>query len=166
MDQTTDNHSITPQARPFVEELNLFASRPDVLRALSQADAEARAKLRQEPNLAAAFAAVDPSSLGCALPAAIGSIRVFVTRGIGGSGFERHANSTQYLLALDGAIETHVQTTDGWRIDRYGKGNPAVLENRWHVLSPGVWHKSAALEERDWSVVAFHSARDVIDEYR
>ena len=100
------------------------------------------------------------------MPAAIGSVRVVVTRGIGGARIERHVNSTQYLLALDGAIETHFQTAGGWRVDRYGEGDPAVLENRWHVLPPGAWHKSVAPQLRDWGVVAFHSARDVSDEYQ
>ena len=166
MAQATDNQSITPQARPVVEELNRFATRPDVSSALRQADAEARERLRRNPDLAEAFAALDLSSLGAAVPAAIGSVRVVVTRGIGGARIERHVNSTQYLWALDGALETHVQTAGGWRVDRYGEGDPAVLANRWHVVPPGTWHKSVAPQARDWGVVAFHSARDVSDEYQ
>lgn len=166
MGQTTDNQSITPEMRPVIEELNRFATQPDVLDALRQAAADARKSLRQNPHLAEAYAALDLSSVGCPVPAAIGSVRVVVTRGIGGATIERHANSTQYLLALDGAMETHVHTPDGWRVDRYGQGNPAVLENRWHVVAPGVWHKSAAPGARNWGVVAFHSAREVSDEYQ
>ena len=89
-----------------------------------------------------------------------------MTRDAEGEGVERHANSTQYLFALDGPVETHVQTEDGWRVDCYGQGDPAALENRWHVVPAGVWHKSVAPGGRNWSVVAFHSARDVRDEYQ
>lgn len=166
MAQPTNNQSITPEVRPVTEELDRFASRPDVLCVLRQAAADAREKLQQNPNIAEAFAALDLSCLGCPVPAAIGSVRVVVNRGAGGASIERHVNSTQFLFALDGAMETHVQTTDGWRVDRYGQGNPAVLENRWHVVPPGVWHKSTAPGARNWGVVAFHSARNVSDEYQ
>ncbi len=166
MGQQTNNQSITPQVRFVIEELNRFATRPDVLAALRQAQAEAVDKLQHHPGLGAAFVGLDTLKLGFAPPAAIGSIRVMVTREAGGEGIERHANSTQYLFALDDPIETHVQTADGWRVDRYGQGDAAVLEHRWHVVPPGVWHKSVAPGARNWGVVAFHSARDVSDEYR
>ena len=141
-----------------------FATRPDVLAALRRAQADAVKKLQRNPNIAATFISLDPLDLGCAAPAVIGTIRVAVTRDAEGEGVERHANSTQYLFALDGPVETHVQTKDGWRVDRFGQGDPAVIENRWHVVPPGVWHKSVAPGGRNWSVVAFHSARDVSDE--
>ncbi len=166
MGQTTNNRSITPEARPVIEELDRFATRPDVLAALRRAQADAVKKLQRNPSISAAFINLEPSSLGCAAPAAIGSIRVVVTRDAGGEGIERHANSTQYLFVLDSPVETHVQTADGWRVDRYGQGDAAVLEDRWHVVPPGVWHKSLAPGARNWGVVAFHSAREVSDEYQ
>jgi hypothetical protein len=166
MGQAANNQSITPAERSFVEELDRFATRPDVLAALRRAQADAVRKLQRNPNIPATFISLDPSALGSAAPAAIGSIRVAVTRAAEGLGVERHANSTQYLFALDGPVETHVQTEDGWRVDRFGQGDPAILENRWHVVPSGVWHKSVAPGGRNWSVVAFHSARDVRDEYQ
>jgi len=166
MGQATNNQSITPDERSVVEELDRFAARPDVLAALRRAQADAVKKLQRNPNTAATFISLDPLELGCSAPVVIGSIRVAVTRDAEGEGVERHANSSQYLFALDGPVETHVQTEDGWRVDRYGQGDPAALENRWHVVPPGVWHKSVAPGRRNWSVVAFHSARDVSDEYR
>ena len=166
MGQATNNQSITPDERPVVEELDRFATRPEVLAALRRAQADAVKKLQRNPNLSATFISLDPLSLGRAAPAAIGSIRVAVTRGTDGLGVERHANSTQYLFAFDGTVETHVRTKDGWRVDRYGQGGPALLEDRWHVVAPGVWHKSVSPGRREWSVVAFHSAKDVSDEYQ
>lgn len=166
MGQTTNNSSITPDARALVEELNRFATRPDVLAVLRQAQADAVKKLQGDPSISAAFINVEPASLGSAAPAAIGSIRVVVTRDAGGESIERHANSTQYLFVLDNPVDTHVQTADGWRVDRYGQGDAAVLEDRWHVVPPGVWHKSVAPGARNWGVVAFHSAREVSDEYQ
>ena len=166
MGQTTNNQSITPNARSVVEELNRFATRPDVIAALRRAQTAAVGKLQRNPKISTAFKALDPSSLGRGAPAAIGSIRVVVTRDAGGTDVERHANSTQYLFVLDDPVETHVQTVDGWRVDRYGHGEATVLEDRWHVVPPGVWHKTVAPGARNWGIVAFHSAREVSDEYQ
>jgi hypothetical protein len=166
MTQPSDNQSIAPENRHAVEELDRFAALPEVARALKQASAEAHAMLHRDPRSAEAFAPLDLTSFACPVPAAVGSARVVVTRGRGGARLERHANSTQYLFAIDGVVETRVQTADGWRVDRYGLGDSALLENRWHVVPAGRWHQSSTPEPRTWGIAAFHSARDVSDEYQ
>lgn len=166
MTQPSDNQSIAPEDRWVIEELDRFAAQPEVSRALEQAAADAHAMLRRNPNTTEAFAPLDLSSFACPVPAAVGSARVVVTRGRGGARLERHANSTQYLFAIDGQVETRVQTADGWRVDRFGQGDPAELENRWHVVPPGRWHQSSAPQARTWGIAAFHSAREVSDEYQ
>ena len=122
MTVTTTNQSITPDTRPVVAELNRFATRPEVLAALRRAKADAEKQLQRDPDLSTTFVALDPLQFGSATPDAIGSIRVVVTRDGGGDSLERHSNSTQYLFVLDGPVETHVESTDGWRVDRYGYG--------------------------------------------
>jgi hypothetical protein len=165
MNPATDNRSLTPEARPAIEELDCFTARPDVRAALRRAQQEAEQALQRDPALQAAFVAVDPASLGWTRADLVGSIRVVVTRYAGGEGLERHTNSEQYLLALDDALETHVQTADGWRTDRYGHADSS-LEDRWHVVPRGLWHRTVAPDATNWGVVAFHSAREVSDEYR
>ena len=160
----TSNQSITPEELPLIEKLNRFATRPDVLAALRRALADAVKKLQESPDLAATFVSLDPARLGGGVPASIGTVRVAVTRD--GADVERHPNSRQYLFALDGPMETHVETEQGWRIDRFGNGDPAVLEHRWHVVPTGVWHKSLSPGRRNWGVVAFHTAKHVADEHR
>jgi quercetin dioxygenase-like cupin family protein len=166
MDPRTNNQSITPDTRPVVEALNRFAARPDVVLALHQARREAEQELQRNPGLATASVALDPLLLGWAELDAVGSIRVVVTREAGGQGIERHANSVQYLLVLDGPVETQVETMDGWRVDRYGQGRSAELEDRWHVVPRGAWHRTVSPGAKNWGIVAFHSARDVSDEYK
>ena len=161
-----NNPSLTPDVRPVVEELDRLATRPEVMAVLRRAQADAVAQLQRNSGLSAAFVNLDPVALGHALPAGVGSIRLVVTRGGGGEAIERHANSTQYLLVLDGPVQTHVLTDDGWRVDRYGYGDAATLESRWHVVPPGVWHRSVAPGAHYWGVVAFHSASEVSDEYQ
>ncbi len=96
-------------------------------------------------------------------------MRVVVGRGVNEGRNERHANSEQYLFVLDGPVHTYVQNDGEWRIDRYGfeVGDRAdgPLENRWHVVPRGVWHRSVAPGNGLWGVVAFHSAADVSDEF-
>jgi hypothetical protein len=162
----TNNQSITPEARLIIEKLNQFVMRPGVLAALRRTKAEAEKKLQGNPDLTTASAAFDLSQYGLAAPDAIGSARVVVGRNRGGGRIERHANSTQYMFVLDGPLETHVQTTDGWRVDRYGEGNSTDLEDRWHVVPLDTWHKSVVTGIRNWGVLAFHTAREVSDEYR
>jgi hypothetical protein len=172
MADTTDNASITPDVRPVVEQLNRFANTPEVMTALRRAQADALTKLRADPSARAAFVSVDPTGFSRSPPEALGSIRVAVIRDPTGEGEERHANSTQYLFAFDGPLETHVQTSGGWRQDRYGYGDglgdetATALEDRWHVVPAATWHRSLAPGTHEWSVVAFHSARQVSDEYR
>jgi len=143
-----------------------FATQASVLTALRRAQAVAASRLQREPALRATFVAVDPAGLGVAVPPAIGTIRVAISRAGLDTALERHPNSTQVLLVLDGTIETHIETADGWRVDRYGEGSAAVLENRWHFVPQGVWHKSRAPGPGDCVVAAFHSAREVQDQYR
>ncbi|MBK8063220.1 MAG: hypothetical protein IPK29_03415 [Betaproteobacteria bacterium] len=109
---------------------------------------------------------LEPGDCGAPAPEGIATLRVAVSRAGADTAVERHPNSDQYLFVLDGPVETHVETSGGWRVDRYGEGSVAVLENRWHLVPRGVWHKSNAPGPRDCTVVALHTAQDVKDEFR
>ena len=159
------NRSLTPDVLPVVEELERLATRPEVLAVLRRAQGEAVTQLQRDTALAAAFVPLNLVEFGAAIPAGVGSIRVVASRDRSAT-IERHANSTQYLLVLDGSVQTHVLTEDGWRVDRYGYDDATRLESRWHVVPPGVWHRTVAPGAHEWCVVAFHSAREVSDEYQ
>lgn len=163
---TTDNQSITADARPVLEIFDRFAQEPAVQAVVRQAQALALARLKEDASLRAAFVPIDLASLNVAVPAQARSLRVVATRDAGGDTVERHANCAQYLFVLDAPLETHVQTGTGWRIDRYGQGSDRTIENRWHYLPPGVWHKSVAPGASHWSVLAIHSAAVVTDEFQ
>jgi mannose-6-phosphate isomerase-like protein (cupin superfamily) len=163
---THGNASLTPDSLPRIARLNDWALQPAVLAALRAAQAEAVAKLAREPGLRSTFVSLDPGACGAPAPAGIATLRVAVSRAGADTAVERHPNSDQYLFVLDGPVETHVETPAGWRIDRYGEGSVAVLENRWHLVPQGVWHKSNAPGPHDCTVVALHTAQDVKDEFR
>ena len=160
------NQSITAEARPLIEALRRFALHPEVMTALRGAQAEAAGRLREDPALRSTFLSLDPAGFGLAAPAGAATIRVAVSRAGADTVVERHPNSTQVLLVLEGPVETHVEAAAGWRVDRYGEAGGQALENLWHLVPPGVWHKSNAPGPGDCAVVAFHSAREVRDDYR
>ena len=162
----TANPSLTGDAMPFVMRLNAWVQQAPVMAALRAAQFEAAAKLAREPGLRSTFVTLDPAGCGSPPVEGIGTLRVAVSRAGVDTAVERHPNSTQYLYVLDGPVETHVETAAGWRVDRYGEGETAALEDCWHLVPQAVWHKSNAPGPGDCTVVALHSAREVADEYR
>ena len=160
------NLSITPESRPQLEALNDWITQAGPLAALRAAQAEAAARMAREPNLKSTFVTLMPEDFSLPPPAGIGNLRVAISRGGVQTLVERHPNSVQILFVLDGPVETHVETDGRWRIDHYGEGSVSVLENRWHVVPAGVWHKSDSPGPGDSVVVALHSAREVQDEFR
>ena len=160
------NPSLAAGDLSFIRKMNDWVLQAPVMAALRAAQSEAAAKLAREPGLRSTFITLDPA--GCGSPAieGIGTLRVAVSRAGVDTAVERHPNSTQYLFVLDGPVETHVETAQGWRVDRYGEGGAAALEDRWHLVPQAVWHKSNAPGPGDCTVVALHTAREVADEYR
>lgn len=160
------NLSLTADALPFVVRMNAWVQQAPVMAALRAAQSEAAAKLSREPGLRSTFVTLDPAGCGGPPLEGIGTLRVAVSRAGVDTAVERHPNSTQYLYVLDGPVETHVETSAGWRVDRYGEGGTSALEDRWHLVPQAVWHKSNAPGPGDCTVVALHTARDVADEFR
>jgi len=162
--RAVENASLTDDTIRVVEALDRLARRQEVQEEFHRAQADGLAQLQRNPDLASA--AVSLTSLIDKLPVGVSSARVFVSRASGSNVIERHSDCTQYLYPLDGSVETHVMTTAGWRIDRYGGEDIPALESRWHVVPAGVWHRTVAPGIQYWAIVAFHSARQVNDELR
>lgn len=160
------NESLSADALPFIHALDAWVREATVMAALQAAQAEAAAKLAREPNLRSTFVTLDPAACTPPAPAGIGTLRVAVSRAGADTAVERHPNSTQYLYVMDGPVETHVETPQGWRVDRYGTGADAALGNLWHLVPQAAWHKSNAPGPGDCTVLALHTARVVADEYR
>ena len=155
------NESITSENLPVIESLIRLLADPNMSALMRSALSKAHAALKMDPMRKVAMETLDPIAIRQIVPE-IGSARIAAIRDGFDSGIESHPNSTQYLFSLEGSGATHVKTSDGWRIDTYGIGDR--IEDRFHVVPPGVWHKSAAAHG-DWTVIAFHSAEKVIDDY-
>lgn len=166
------NRSITDDVRPIIETLDQFCGRSDVIAVVRSARASALQQLDAAPQRGAVSVTVDLTSFGTGVPREARSMRVVIGRGVNEGRNERHANSEQYLLVLDGPVHTHVEIDGEWRVDRYGVGdtdpaNPASgpLASRWHAVPRGAWHRSVAPSDGLWGVVAFHSVANVSDEF-
>jgi hypothetical protein len=166
---STNNRSITSDVRPVVEALNELLRRPHVMASLLDARSVALRQLDADPQSGAVSVSVDIGVLGPGIPHEVGSVRVVVGRGVNEGRNERHPTSEQYLFVLNGPVHTHVKIGDEWRIDNYGAslnvGADALLEDCWHVVPRGVWHRSVAPSGGLWGVVALHSEANVSDEF-
>lgn len=160
------NASITPEWRQDIWELDEYSRQNSVSAALRRAHALALHRLGSEPQVHEVAVVLDAAELGLPLPPAAGSVRVVAGRAAAQQRLERHANSHQFLLALGGPLQTHVKTARGWRVDRYGHAtNAGALDERWHVVPAGQWHKTETAGPQPWVVATFHSAVQVSDEY-
>ena len=118
-------------------------------------DAEIQASkeiLVRDHSLVSGTVPVALSKFGSNLPDGIGSARIFTLRANTHFKTERHPNSRQRVLSLEG------QELDSL---------PASgLEKRWATVEPNLWHQPRA-GSRDWVVLTFHEAseQELIDEY-
>jgi hypothetical protein len=135
--------------------------------AIDAAISEAKGQLDADLQRQAGSAQVPLSECGQSLPSDIKSCRVFVLRA--GSEFqtERHPNSHQRVLSLEGTgkirvFEKPTPRDVSLRSDKHGS-----LELRWASLSENIWHQPVSGNE-DWVVLTFHTASemDLIDEYK
>jgi hypothetical protein len=147
------------------------------------------AKLSRDTGALMAWEPIPLTIYGSVLPGAIKSSWVFVLRAGANTGAERHPNSHQRMMSIEGSGDMQVQAgssnTRGQRTAAYarGSGEPkevgdqwqsnmlisdsdAPLEKRWISIPQNVWHQPVISKEADWVVVSFHTvpAEELIEE--
>ena len=147
------------------------------------------AKLSRDTGALMAWEPIPLTIYGSVLPGAIKSSWVFVLRAGANTGAERHPNSHQRMMSIEGSGDMQVQAgssnTRGQRTAAYarGSGEPkevgdqwqsnmlisdsdAPLERRWISIPQNVWHQPVISKEADWVVVSFHTvpAEELIQE--
>ncbi len=135
--------------------------------AIDAAISEAKRQLDADRQRRAGSVQVPLSDCGQSLPSSIKSCRVFVLRA--GSEFqtERHPNSHQRVLSLEGTGKIRVFDKLRPRDVSLGSDMHGPLELRWASLSENIWHQPVSGNE-DWVVLTFHTASEMelIDEYK
>ena len=103
---------------------------------------------------------------GNALPPDIKSSWVFALRAGADTGAERHPNSHQRMMSLEGLGDMRTQEQGQWRSNLLTSDPSAPLEQRWISIPPNVWHRPVIVRHANWIVVSFHTvpARELIEE--
>jgi hypothetical protein len=151
--------------RAVLENLDGLVASPAVREHLAQVAERVTLQLTQE---AASLMAWEPLRLeiyGEALPKFIRSSWVFALRAGVTTGAERHPNSHQRMMSLQGAGDLQTGGEGLWRSQHLVSDNGAELLRRWATIPPNVWHQ-AVVPSQHWIVVSFHTvaADELIEE--
>ena len=153
--------------KAFLRKLEGVLESMPVQIAIDAAISEAKGQLGADRQSQAASVQVPLSECGPSLPSDIKSCRVVVLRAGREFQTERHPNSHQRVLSLEGTgkirvFEKPTPRDVSLRSDMYGP-----LELRWASLSENIWHQPVS-DNEDWVVLTFHTASEMelIDEYR
>ncbi len=103
--------------------------------------ARVRRALVADPRAPQAWEPLPLSVFGAGLPAGIKSCWVFVLRGGGVFGAERHPNSHQRTVALAGSARFEVFDEDGWSSRPVDADRSAPAASPSISIPPNTWHR-------------------------
>ena len=153
--------------RELLEGLDRLLFEPAIRAGLQQKAEELRQTLGENPEQVSATATAALELFGDRLPDEIKLCRVFLLRAGAKAKVERHTNSIQRLVCLEGAGKILVLEGENWRSQEISSDPAAGLEERWCGVAANIWHQPAA-GRGDWVTIAFHTAaaEELIDEYQ
>jgi hypothetical protein len=157
---------MTPHERSRLEELDCILrsdiAREQILPIISRV----RAELGRKPQALMTWEPIPPEVFGGALPTEIRSSWVFVLRAGADTGAERHPNSHQRMMSIQGSGDMRTEQGGNWRSSSLISEPAAPLEQRWISIPPNVWHRPLIGNDMDWVVVSFHTvpAEELIEE--
>ena len=135
--------------------------------AIDTAISGSKAQLDADQQRPAGAVQASLTEFGDSLPSVLKSCRVFTLRANTESRIERHPNSHQRVLSLEGTgiikvFDEAAPWTFSLRSDFDGP-----LESRWASLRENIWHQPVSGNE-DWVVLTIHTAAEMelIDEYK
>ena len=104
--------------------------------------------------------------LATTLPPEIRSAWVFVLRAGADTGAERHPNSHQRMMSVEGSGDLQTGEPGKWQSNVLVSDRDAPLEQRWISIPTNVWHRPVIDAAADWAVVSFHTvpAEELIEE--
>ncbi|MBV9618675.1 MAG: hypothetical protein JO201_05635 [Verrucomicrobia bacterium] len=168
---------MTKGERLILEKLDQVV-RSEEMRAQIQPILErVRAELMGKPDALMTWEPVPLATFGSELPPQIQSAWVFVLRAGADTGAERHPNSHQRMMTLDGTgdmkldakgtpNEVEDESEIAWRSHVLVSDFDAPLERRWISIPKNVWHRPVIPTGSEWVVVSFHTvpAEELIEE--
>lgn len=148
--------------RAVLEQLDKLVHTSDLSLEIHQS----KELLKHDPLLLAGTVPVSLNKFKGSLPAGIESARIFTLRANTQFKTERHPNSRQRVISLEGTGKIVVKDKTSPRTLTLTSSPHALLEERWASVSPNVWHQPQA-NAHDWVVLTFHQVQgnELIDEY-
>jgi hypothetical protein len=163
-------YAMEAEERARLEKLDTIV-RSDELRAeIDPVVDRVRAALSQQPDALMTWEPIPLEIFGQGLPEEIQSGWIFVLRAGADTGAERHPNSHQRMMTLQGSGDMRVRAglavSSIWESNVLASAPSAPLERRWISIPPNVWHRPVVGPDVDWVVISFHTvpAEDLIEE--
>jgi quercetin dioxygenase-like cupin family protein len=96
------------------------------------------------------------TQFGGSLPAEIRSCWIFVIRPGQATGAERHPNSHQRSLSLQGSGRFELRQATVWEAYDLDSGLAAPVGKTWVTIPPNTWHRLFS-EAVPWGMISFHT---------
>jgi len=157
---------MTSQEKSRLEKLDGVLRSNKMLTQISPIISRVQAQLARKTEALMTWEPIPLELFGGALPPQIRSSWVFVLRAGADTGAERHPNSHQRMMSIQGSGDMRTEHDGRWHSNFFISDPATPLEQRWISIPPNVWHRPVVGNDADWVVVSFHTvpAEELIEE--
>ena len=148
---------MTPEECSRLESIETVLRSENVREQIRSIVERVRAELARTKEALMAWEPIPLTAFGSALPPEIRSAWVFVLRAGADTGAERHPNSHQRMMSLEGNGDLQTGEPGEWQSNVLVSNQEVPLERRWISIPPNVWHRPVVGVGADWAVVSFHT---------
>ena len=152
-----NNRGMTPGERSRLESIEAVLRSDNVREQIRPIVERVRAELARKKEALMAWEPIPLNAFGGALPPRIRSAWVFALRAGADTGPERHPNSHQRMMSLEGSGDLQTGEPGQWQSNVLVSNPEVPLECRWISIPPNVWHRPVVGVDADWAVVSFHT---------
>jgi hypothetical protein len=157
---------MTPEEKVRLEKLDRVLSSPTVREQIAPIISRVQAKLARKIGALMTWEPIPLQIYGGGLPSEIRSSWVFVLRAGADTGAERHPNSHQRMMSIQGSGDMRTEEEGRWRSNVLISKSDAPLEQRWISIPQNMWHRPMIPKGSDWIVISFHTvpAEELMEE--
>jgi len=158
--------NMTNEERQRLESLDAALRSQHVREKILPIITKVRSELARNKNALMRWEPIPLSVFGQPLPHRIRSAWIFVLRAGADTGAERHPNSHQRMMTMEGSGDMQLGEPGRWKSNFLQSDPAAPLEERWISIPPNIWHRPVVGKDTDWVVVSFHTvpADELIEE--
>jgi hypothetical protein len=146
------------EERSLLQLIDTILRRKDVRTRIQPVVVRVRRRLKDKKNLSLTWEAIPLTVFGAGLPKSIRSAWIFVLRAGITTGPERHPNSWQRMMSLEGFGDLQTGRPGSWQSNVLISEPSASTGQRWISIPPNRWHQPVIPKSSDWVVISFHTA--------